>query len=67
MSKFIIMLFILSSPNISACSSDYIDPDGNDIFFYEECLHMNRGKFTDELHQKCNKYSNKQMIKNNMI
>ena len=28
---------------------------------------MNRGKFTDELHQKCKEYSEKQMIKNNMI
>ena len=40
-----------------ACSGNYIDPDGQNVFFYEECLHMNRGKFTEELHQKCKKYS----------
>ena len=40
-----------------ACSSDYIDPDGKDVFFYEECLHMNRGIFTEELHEKCKEYS----------
>ena len=28
---------------------------------------MNRGKFTNELHKKCEEYSNKQMIKHNMI
>ena len=36
-----------------ACSGNYIDPDGGNVFFYEECLHMNRGQFTEELHQKC--------------
>ena len=55
------------TPNVLACSGNYIDPDGKDVFFYEECLHMNRGKFTDELHQKCAEYSKKQMIKHNMI
>ncbi len=65
--KIILIAALASSPNIFACGSEYIDPDGKDIFFYEECLHMNRGKFTDELHQKCKEYSNKQMIKNNMI
>ena len=40
-----------------ACSGNYLDPDGENIFFYEECLHMNRGQFTEELHQKCKKYS----------
>ena len=40
-----------------ACGGNYIDPDGGNVFFYEECLHINRGKFTEELHQKCKKYS----------
>ncbi len=40
-----------------ACGGNYIDPDGGNVFFYEECLHMNRGKFTEELHNKCKKYS----------
>ena len=40
-----------------ACSVNYIDPDGGNIFFYEECLHMNRGQFTEELDQKCKNYS----------
>ena len=64
--KYLTMVLI-SSPYIFACSGNYDDPDGKDIFFYEECLHMNRGKFTDELHQKCKEYSKKEMIKNNMI
>ena len=64
--KLVLLAVLASSANVFACDSDYIDPDGKDIFFYEECLHMNRGKFTDELHQKCKKYSNKQMIKYNM-
>ena len=48
-----------------ACNDDYIDPDGKNIFFYEECLHINRSKFTDELHQKCKKYSKEQRMKKN--
>ena len=39
-----------------ACGGSYLDPDGKDIYFYEECLHMER-KFNDEIHQKCKKYS----------
>ncbi len=40
-----------------ACSGNYIDPDGGNVFFYEECLHMNRQVFSEELHEKCKKYS----------
>ena len=66
--KLIMFAALTLAPNVFACNSgNYIDPDGPDIFFYEECLHMNRGQFTDELHQKCKKYSNEQMIKHNMI
>ena len=65
--KFILLAVIASSTNVFACGSDNIDPDGDNVFFYEECLHMNRGKFTDELHQKCAEYSKKQMTKHNMI
>ncbi len=65
--KIIAALILISNPSLFACTDNYIDPDGKNIFFYEECLHMNRGKFTDELHQKCTKYSNQQMIKHKMI
>ena len=57
--RIILILIFVSTPNILACNDDYIDPDGKNIFFYEECLHMNRGKFTDELQQKCKEYSQK--------
>ena len=68
MMKFIILIAsFVSSPNIFACSDNYVDPDGKNVFFYEECLHMNRGKFTEKLHQKCKSYSTHQMIKHNMI
>ena len=40
-----------------ACSGNYIDPDGGNVFFYEECLHMNRQVFSEELHEKCKQYS----------
>ena len=39
-----------------ACSGDYIDPDGENVFFYEECLHMER-RFNEEIHEKCKNYS----------
>ena len=38
------------------CGGSYLDPDGKDIFYYEECLHVER-KFNDEIHQKCKLYS----------
>ena len=44
-----------------ACSGSYLDPDGKDIYFYEECLHMER-KFNDEIHQKCKQYSEQKII-----
>ena len=49
-----------------ACNGDYIDPDGKDIFFYDECLHMER-KFNDEIHQKCKKYSEIKLQERNQI
>ena len=55
--KLILAMIVISSPNIFACSGKYIDPDGKSVFFYEECLHMNRGQLTEELHNKCKKYS----------
>ena len=42
--KFVLLIALASSPNLFACGGDYHDPDGDNIF-YEECLHMNRGKF----------------------
>ena len=47
-----------------ACRGNYIDPDGENVFFYEECLHMNRGQFTEELHNKCKKYSDMKLEEN---
>jgi len=44
-----------------ACGGSYLDPDGEDIYFYEECLHMER-KFNDEIHQKCKQYSEQKII-----
>ena len=67
MKRTFLIIILISSPNSFACTNEYIDPDGKNFFFYEECLHMNRGKFTDELHQECAEYSKKQMIKHNMI
>ena len=64
--RIILILIFESTPNILVCSANYIDPDGKNIFFYEECLHMNRSKFSDELHQKCKEYSKEQRMKNNM-
>ena len=64
--RIILILIFESTPNILVCSANYIDPDGKNIFFYEECLHMNRSKFTDELHQKCKEYSVQQRKKHNM-
>ena len=61
--KFILLAALASSPNLFACGSDYLDPDGDNVFFYEECLHMNRGKFTDKLHQKCAEYSKNKLLK----
>ncbi len=63
----LIILMFIFTPDVFACGGEYFDPDGKNVFFYEEYLHMNRGKFTDELHQKCAEYSKKQMIKHNMI
>ena len=47
-----------------ACGGNYIDPDGENFFFYEECLHMNRGRFTEELHNKCKNYSDIKLKEN---
>ena len=44
-----------------ACGGSYLDPDGEDIFYYEECLHVER-KFNDEIHQKCKQYSEQKII-----
>ena len=60
-------MILISSTTAFACEGNYDDPDGKNVFFYEECLHMNRGRFTNLLHQKCKEYSEKQMINHNMI
>ena len=52
---YILLTFQLSHP-IIACENSEFNPDG-DSFFYEECLHKNRGKFTEELNAKCTKYA----------
>ena len=43
-----------------ACENSEFNPDG-DSFFYEECLHKNRGKFTEELNDKCTKYAEEKL------
>ena len=54
------MMLLVSTPRVYTCSEDYQDPDGPDLFYYEECLHVER-KFNDEIHEKCKLYSeNKQ-------
>tara|TARA_S200000501_G_C20271694_1_gene503183 strand:- start:193 stop:396 length:204 start_codon:yes stop_codon:yes gene_type:complete len=45
---------------VTACENSEFNPDG-DSFFYEECLHMNRGKFTEELNAKCTKYAEEKL------
>ena len=45
-----------------ACENSEFNPDG-DSFFYEECLHKNRGKFTEELNAKCTKYAKEKLKK----
>ena len=47
-----------------ACGGSYLDPDGKDVYFYEECLHMER-KFNDEIHEKCKLYSEQMRSKYN--
>ena len=54
--KLILLAALASSPNVFACGGDYLDPDGKNVFFYEECLHMER-RFNDEIHEKCKNYS----------
>ena len=54
--KLVLMLLLASTSHVSACSSNYIDPDGKEIYFFEECLHMER-KFNDEIYKKCKLYS----------
>jgi len=60
--KLILPAALVASPNVIACSGDYHDPGGSNVFFYEECLHMNRGKFTDELHQQSAEYSENKLL-----
>ena len=49
-----------------ACGVDYIDPDGKDIYYFEECLHMER-KYNQEIHQKCKTYSDMKLQERNLI
>ena len=60
--KLLLMLIVVSIPNVFACDGDYIDPDGKDLYYFEECMHMER-KFNDAIFEKCKQYSEKQMIK----
>tara|TARA_A100001388_G_C28726086_1_gene479001 strand:+ start:488 stop:688 length:201 start_codon:yes stop_codon:yes gene_type:complete len=54
----ILMMLLISTSSAYSCSNNNIDPDGENVFFYEECLHMER-KFNDAIHAKCKKYSEK--------
>ena len=64
--KILLMLIVVSIPNVFACDGDYIDPDGKDVYFYEECLHVER-KFNDQTHNKCKQYSEEKIRINSMI
>ena len=55
------MMLLVSTPRAYTCSGDYVDPDGPDLYFYDECLHMER-KFNDEIHEKCKQYSEQKII-----
>ena len=50
------MILLAPTPHAYTCSEDYVDPDGENVFYYDECLHMER-KFNDEIHEKCKLYS----------
>ena len=58
------LMYILLTANIInlliACENSEYNPDG-DYFFYEECLHKNRGKFTEELNSMCTKYAEEKL------
>ena len=59
------LLTVLLTYPVIACENSEFNPDG-EYFFYEECLHKNRGKFTEELNTKCTKYAEEQ-LKEEMI
>ena len=58
---YILLITQIINPAIACENSEY-NPDG-DYFFYEECLHKNRGKFTEELNAKCTKYAEEKLKK----
>ena len=58
------MLLLASTPRAYTCSEDYVDPDRENVFYYDECLHMER-KFNDEIHEKCKLYSEQMRSKYN--
>ena len=64
--KLLLMLIVVSIPNVFACDVDYIYHDGKDVYFYEECLHVER-KFNDQTHNKCKQYSEEKIRINSMI
>ena len=56
------MMLLVSTPRVYTCSSgDYVDPDGKDLYYFEECMHMER-KFNDEIFKKCKQYSEQKII-----
>ena len=54
--KLVLMLLLVQSSLVHACSSNDIDPDGENVYYYEECLHTARA-YNDEIHQGCIEYS----------
>ena len=60
----LLMLLLAPTPHVYTCSEDYVDPDGPNLFYYDECLHMER-KFNDEIHKKCKLYSEQMRSKYN--
>ena len=60
----LLMLLLAPTPRAYSCSEDHVDPDGPNLFYYDECLHMER-KFNDEIHEKCKLYSEQMRSKYN--
>jgi len=48
----IILIFLISIPSAFACDATA----NKEYYWYEQCLHQNRQKFTKQLDEKCRKY-----------
>ena len=48
----LILIFLISIPSAFACDATA----NKEYYWYEQCLHQNRQKFTKQLDEKCRKY-----------